>query len=71
MTQPNNLFRTMSGSTSDVLLKMMENIYTYGRAHWTWEATTGREGSKCYDESSQVTVQGLSLIHISEPTRPY
>ena len=51
MTKPNNLFKTMRDSPPDLLRKMMENVYTYGRGNWTWEGTTSGDARKCYDEA--------------------
>ncbi len=59
MTSPNNLFKTMTESTDSVLRKMMENIYQYGRRHWTWEGTTSGDSMKAFDEGSQSTVEQL------------
>lgn len=59
MTAPNNLFRTFTDTTDVLLNKIMQNVYQYGRRHWTWEATTSGDSSKAFDEGVQQAVEQL------------
>jgi hypothetical protein len=61
MTAPNNLFQTMGDSKEALLLKIMDNIYHYGRAHWTWQASTSPGAMKTFDPASQEAVSKLTL----------
>ena len=60
-----------SKHSGDSLIRYRITANPYDTTSWNTEASVSRSSSVCYSNVFRLSDEGLSLIHISEPTRPY
>ena len=60
MSQPNYLFSMYHLAESALLLKIMDNVYQYGRRHWTWVASGSAEATQAYFSNTQYWIESHS-----------